>query len=129
MISSVSHDDRITSTTQFWLVLALPVIVAAGMDDRSAQHIMLPDEASYRSNLSSTILESSEWRSPPVPTLPWREAPRPKLEWRTTPDPHASTSTSRRIELFPKYRPGRVTDFDYIKREEKPLIKIFEFGR
>ena len=129
MTTTIYRDERLSSTS-FWLMtLVIPICLAAGVLEQSANHAILPDEESYRSDLSETILESSDWRKPPPPTLPWREPPQPKLHWRTAPDSKSSTSQTRRhIELFPKYRPGRTTDFDHIKREEKPLIKVFEFG-
>jgi hypothetical protein len=49
--------------------------------------------------------------------------------WRTPQPSQSQTSSSKRtIELFPRYEPGKQSDFDYIEREEKPLIKLFEFG-
>jgi len=118
-----------TSPYLYGLMLAIPLLFAAGIIEQSGQHVILPDEESYRSNFSETILESSEWRKPQSPGLPWRIPPRPALEWRTPPSSNSSNRTTHSgIELFPKYRPGSPTNFDYIHREEKPQIKIFEFG-
>ncbi|GJL53359.1 MAG: hypothetical protein NPIRA02_04910 [Nitrospirales bacterium] len=111
------------------LMFVIPLLFAAGITEQSGQHVILPDEDSYRSNFSETILESLEWRKPPPTEFPWRTPPRPELGWRTPPSTQPSTTSPRsKIELFPKYRPGAPTDFDHIQREEKPLIKVFEFG-
>ncbi len=123
--------DEHNSTVNLWcLLLAIPILLAAGILERSGNLPVLPKEESYRSNFSDTILESSDWRKKPqAPTMQWRKSTRPALSWRTPQKPQSSPSTSRRrIELFPKYRPGMTSDFDYITREEKPLIKVFEFG-
>ena len=122
--------NRHISPSSLWLMLsAIPLLMAAGIVEQSGTHHTLPEEESYRSNFSETILDSSNWRKPQRPEIPWRERPRPPLEWRTpasTTPP--STSSRHSIELFPKYQPGKTTDFDPITREEKPLIKVFEFG-
>lgn len=130
MTDVFSIAERFPAQYLWIMTLAIPFLLAAGAIEQSRNHITLPEEDSYRSDLSETILESADWRKPAPPALPWREAPQPKLEWRTPQGPQPSTSAPRdRIELFPKYRPGRTTDFDHITREEKPLIKVFEFGR
>ncbi len=122
-------DERVASTSHWLLMLTIPIVLAAGVLEQSGNHLVLPEEDSYRSNFTDTIFESSEWRKPPAPELPWREPPRPEIGWRTPPNSTSSPTTSRRrIELFPRYQPGRTTDFDPITREEKPLIKLFEFG-
>ena len=130
MTYTFSSDEHFSAQHVWIMTLAIPILLAAGAIEQSRNHITLPEEESYRSDFSETILESTDWRKPPPPTVPWRETPQPKLEWRTPQGPQPPTSPSRnRIELFPEYRPGRATDFDHITREEKPLIKIFEFGR
>ena len=129
MTFSFCEDERSSLRSLWFMVLALPILVAAGAFETSTNHMALPEEEAYRSNFSDSILDSSTWRKPQPPELSWRETPRPALGWRTPPSTKPSATTSRRrIELFPKYQPGRTSDFDPITREEKPLIKVFEFG-
>ncbi len=130
MITSLDKDEAPTSIHLWFLALVLPILLAAGVLDRSGKDITLPSEESYRSSFSDTILDSSTWRKPKPPDIQWREPTRPSLGWRTPPRTESSTTTTRRrIELFPQYQPGRDSDFDHITREDKPLIKVFEFGR
>ncbi len=130
MIGSFTEHESSSSTYLWFVLLAMPILLAAGVLEQSGNHLALPDQESYRSNFSDAILDSSTWRKPHQPELQWRETPRPDLGWRTPRSTKPSnTTTSRHIELFPKYQPGKSTDFDHITREEKPLIKVFEFGR
>ncbi|MGD9849723.1 MAG: hypothetical protein AB7T38_00515 [Nitrospirales bacterium] len=116
-----------------WLVgilVLLPAILAAGSLENPLKHSSLPDEDSYRSPLSETLLESNRWRVPQEEKRDWRlPPPPPPLGWRTpeTVKPDTAPST-RTIEIFPRYQPGKPSDFDFIEREEKPLIRMFEFG-
>jgi len=111
------------------LLLLLPALLAAGMMDKSGTHMSLPDEDSYRSPLSETLLESNRWRVPQEEKQDWRLPPPPPVGWRTPQAPQSETSdTKRTIELFPRYQPGKQSDYDFNEREEKPLIKMFEFG-
>jgi len=114
---------------QAMLLALLPVLLAAGILEKSGTQISLPDEDAYRSPLSDHLLESNQWRIPQEEKQPWRLPPPPALGWRTPqPSPSDSSSRKRTIELFPRYKSGNPSDFDLIEREEKPLIKIFEFG-
>lgn len=112
------------------LLLVLPAILAAGLMEKSALDNSLPESESYRTPFSDSILESNRWRAPQEEKRDWRlPPPPPPLGWRT---PQASQSepaaSNRSIELFPRYQPGKQSDYDMIEREEKPLIKMFEFG-
>ncbi len=110
----------------FWILV--PLLLAAGFSEPTRQE-SLPDPGAYRTPLSDSLIESNQWRTPQKEEQTWRATPPPSLHWRT-PDPPRSSSPSsnRKIELFPKYRPGNAMDFDHINREEKPQIKVFEFG-
>jgi hypothetical protein len=91
-----------------WALLAIvPAILAAGAIEKSAPGLVLPDEQSYRTPLSDALIESSDWRTP------------------AQPEPSRSR---KKIDLFPRYQSGNPNDFDHINREEKPQIKVFEFG-
>jgi len=115
-----------------WLVgvlVLIPALMAAGTIENPLNNSSLPDEDSYRSPLSESILESNRWRIPQEEKKDWRLPPPPPVGWRTPPKPQSETSaTKRTIELFPRYQPGKPSDYDLIEREEKPLIKMFEFG-
>jgi hypothetical protein len=116
-----------------WLMgvlVLLPALLATGTIENPLNHSSLPDEDSYRSPLSETLLESNRWRIPQEEGRDWRlPVPPPPRGWRTpeTAKPNTAPST-RTIEIFPRYQPGNPSDFDFIEREEKPLIRIFEFG-
>ena len=113
-----------------WTLLAIvPAILAAGAIEKSAPGLMLPDEQSYRTPLSDALIESSDWRTSEQPEAGWRQPRSPALDWRTEPTPQPEPSRSRKkIDLFPRYQSGNPNDFDHINREEKPQIKVFEFG-
>lgn len=113
-----------------WVLLAIvPVILAAGAIEKSAPGLVLPDEQSYRTPLSDALIDSSDWRTPAQPETNWRQPRSPALGWRTEPSPQLEQSRSRKkIDLFPRYQSGNPSDFDHINREEKPQIKVFEFG-
>jgi len=114
---------------QTLLLALLPVLLAAGVLEKSGAQISLPDEDTYRSPLSDNLLESNQWRIPQEEKQDWRLPPPPPVGWRTPQHSQSDTSSSKRtIELFPRYQPGNPSDYDLIEREEKPLIKIFEFG-
>ncbi|MEC4679796.1 MAG: hypothetical protein VST67_03750 [Nitrospirota bacterium] len=111
-----------------WALLAMvPAILAAGAMEPSAPSIVLPDAQSYKTPLSDTLFESSEWRRPAQPEAAWRQPRSPSLGWRTETPPQPS-QPQRKIHLFPRYQPGNPFDYDHIDREEKPQIKVFEFG-
>lgn len=112
------------------LLILLPALLAAGMMEKSGTHLSLPDEDSYRSPLSENLLESNRWRAPQEEKRDWRlPPPPPPVGWRTPAPSQSETSSSKQtIELFPRYQPGKKSDYDPIEREEKPLIKMFEFG-
>ncbi len=113
-----------------WALLAMvPALLAAGAIEKLAPDLVLPDEQSYRTPLSDTLFESSEWRTPEEPETAWRQRPSPSVGWRTESPSQAPPSRSKKtINLFPRYQPGNPNDFDHINREEKPQIKVFEFG-
>jgi hypothetical protein len=111
------------------LLILLPALLAAGMMEKSGTQISLPDEDSYRSPLSDNLFESNRWRAPQEEERDWRLPAPPPVGWRTPQPSQTETSSSKRtIELFPRYQPGKQSDYDHIEREEKPLIKMFEFG-
>ncbi len=112
------------------LLLFLPALLAAAALEKSGTHLSLPDEGSYRSPLSENLLESNNWRIPQEKKQDWRlPPPAPSLGWRTPQATESETSPSQRtIELFPRYKSGKPSDYDMIEHEEKPLIKMFEFG-
>jgi len=111
------------------LLILLPALLAAAALEKSGTHVSLPDEDAYRSPLSETLLESNRWRIPQEEKRDWRlPPPPPPVGWRTPETSQSETSSSKRtIELFPRYQPGKQSDFDHIEREDKPLIKMFEF--
>ncbi len=113
---------------QTLLLALLPVLLAAGILEKSGTQNSLPDEDAYRSPLSDNLLESNQWRIPQEEKQDWRLPPPPPIGWRTPQPSQSPTSSKRTIELFPRYQSGNPADFDLIEREEKPLIKIFEFG-
>ena len=114
-------------TALLWLI---PMLLAAGLIDTSAREGALPEAESYRTPLSDTLFESNRWRIPQEETRDWRlPLPPPPLGWRSPSTALPETSSSpRTIELFPRYQPGKSSDYDFNAREEKPLIKMFEFG-
>lgn len=111
------------------LLLLFPALLAAAALEKSGTDPSLPDEDSYRSPLSENLLESNNWRIPQGEKGDWRLPPPPPVDWRTPQSAESETSSSQRtIELFPRYKSGKSSDYDMIEREEKPLIKMFEFG-
>ena len=126
-----SFDVRSLQTTWQWpLVLTLPLLIAAGIIEKNTTSSSLPEEQSYRSDLSDMVTESSSWRKGRQDNAGWRESsPSPATGWRTNPKQEATSgSTRKRIELFPKYRSGDPAAFDFSTREERGQIKVFEFG-
>jgi hypothetical protein len=116
---------------QIGLFLLLPALLAAGvMEQSGTTQLSLPDEDSYRSPLSDNLLETNRWRIPQEEKRDWRlPPPPPPVGWRTPQSAQPETSdTKRTIELFPRYQPGKQSDYDFNAREERPLIKMFEFG-
>jgi hypothetical protein len=112
-------------------LLLFPALLAAAALEKSDTQLSLPDEDSYRSPLSENLLESNRWRIPQEEEeRDWRlPPPPPPVGWRTPQKPQPETSSTKRtIELFPRYQSGKQSNFDHIQREEKPLIKMFEFG-
>ena len=131
MTDNFSNDPLTVPPALRWCItLAIPMLLAAGILEKSRTSTVLPEKESYRSNLSDMILESSEWRSPKETEIDWREPPPPLPVWRIPSSLESSATTPRgKVELFPRYKPGNPADFDYLQREEKPQIKVFEFGR
>ncbi len=130
MTTTFHSEWTIPETIWRWALLAIvPAILAAGAVEKFAPSLKLPDEQSYRTPLSDTVFESSKWRAPAQPEAAWRKPPPPSLGWRTESPAQAQSSRSKKtINLFPRYQPGNSMDFDHIHREEKPQIKVFEFG-
>jgi hypothetical protein len=111
------------------LVLVLQALLAAGLMEKSLMDRTLPEVDSYRSPLPDTIFKSNPWRSPPIEKRDWRLPPPPPLGWRTAPSSESDISSPTRIfDIFPRYQSGSPFNYDLIEREEKPLIKMFEFG-
>lgn len=126
MTATLQADRNIPDAFWKWALLAIvPVILAAGAME--APGLALPDKQSYRTPLSDALIESSEWRTPAQPEADWRQPRSPSLDWRTETPPQPSRSKKPR-RLFPHYQPGNPFDYDPIEREEKPQIKVFEFG-
>ena len=130
MIMTFQTEWNIQDTIWRWALLAMvPAILAAGAIEKLKPDLVLPDEQSYRTPLSDAVIESSEWRTPEQPEAAWRQRPSPSVGWRTeSPPPDKSFRSKKTINLFPGYQPGNPNDFDHINREEKPQIKVFEFG-
>ena len=116
---------------QKWALLVIvPMLLAAGAMKQTPS-MTFPDEQSYKTPLSDALFESSEWRTPAQPeSSGWREPNSSSLGWRTEPTRPARPSRSnKRINLFPRNQGGgNPFDYDHINREEKPQIKVFEFG-
>ena len=129
MTATLQADWDIPDAFWKWALLAIvPAILAAGAMEPSASSVALPDEQSYKTPLSDALFESSEWRKPAQPDeVDWRQPRSSSLGWRTETPPQPSQS-QKKIHLFPRHQPGNPFDYDHIDREEKPLIKVFEFG-
>ena len=128
---ALSADVRSVQATWHWsLVLTLPLLIAAGIIEKTTTSSSLPEEQSYRSDLSDIVTESSSWRKGIQDGPSWRDSsPTPATGWRTNPEQQATPGSKRKkIELFPKYRSGDPAAFDHSSREEKGQIKVFEFG-
>lgn len=131
MTTTFQADCHIPYSIQVWALIAiLPALFAAGVLEKPSTTIEIPEEGSYRSPLSENLLESNNWRIPQEEKQEWRlPPPAPSLDWRAPQATESETSSSRRtIELFPRYKSGKPSDYDMIEHEERPLIKMFEFG-
>jgi hypothetical protein len=130
MTTTFQADCHIPCSIQVWALIAiLPALLAAGVLKNSSSTIEIPEEDTYRTPLSDALFESLRWRAPQVEEHNWRIPPSPPIDWRAKPTPHSeSFSANRNLELFPRYKPGQPSDFDLRDQEEKPLIKLFEFG-
>jgi hypothetical protein len=130
MTTVVQEDFRTTYSFWLWpLLTVLPLIIAAGMLENPEGRQGPLGEGAYRSLLSDSPLGSSLWRAPQQDQNRWRETPPPPVGWRAAPQPLPENGSSNRpLELFPRYTPGKTSDYDFISREEKPLIKVFDFG-
>ena len=130
MTTTCQSEWNMPDTVWKWALLAMvPAILAAGAIEKLSPNVVLPDEQSYRTPLSEALFESSEWRTPEQPEDTWRQPASPSIGWRTESPSHTPRSRSKKtINLFPRYKPGNPNDFDHINREEKPQIKVFEFG-
>jgi hypothetical protein len=112
------------------LFAILPVLLAADLLDKSIHLPSIPEEDAFRSPLSENVLKSNPWRAPKKQEeRDWRLPPPPPVGWRTPSSSQFDSSSSQAtIDLFPRYQSGKPSDYDMIEREEKPLIKMFEFG-
>lgn len=130
MTAVVQEDLRTTHSFRLWALLTvLPLIIAAGIPENPDGRQGPPGEGAYRSLPSDAHLGSSLWRAPQQDQNRWREPPPPPVGWRSAPQPRPENGSSKRpLELFPRYTPGKTSDYDFISREEKPLIKVFDFG-
>lgn len=116
----------------YWpLALTLPIVLAAGMAQKSTITPSLPDESSYRSSPSDMAIDSSSWRSEGADYESWREPPPPaSSSWRSkSRRPSKSESSPRQTEHFPEYKPGDPAFYNHQTREEEGQVKVFEFGR
>ena len=116
----------------YWpLILAIPIVLAAGRGQKSTITPSLPDESSYRSSQSDMAIESSSWRSEGADYESWREPPPPASgSWRSKSSrPSNSAAGQRQAEYFPKYEPGNPAFYNHQTREQEDQIKVFEFGR
>ena len=129
MTTTLQADRDIPDAFWKWALLVIvPAILAAGAMEQSAPSMALPDEQSYKTPLSDTLFESSEWRTPAQPDqADWRQPRSRSLGWRTETPPQPSRSQKTR-RLFPRSQPENPFDYDPIEREYKPQIKVFEFG-
>ncbi|NKB82513.1 MAG: hypothetical protein GKS05_11625 [Nitrospirales bacterium] len=127
---AINYEEQRPQTIWYWLLaLTLPILMAADIAEHSRTGPFLPEKQSYRSNLSDIVIESSGWREKKQETIDWRNPRSPEIKWRTEPRVTSQESTTRkRLQLFPAYRPGETSAFDFEEREDKSLIKIFEFG-
>ena len=125
-----SEVPSLQATWHWPLVLTLPLLIAAGIIEKTTNGSSLPEEQSYRSDLSDIVTESSSWRKGIQEGPGWRDSsPTPATGWRTNPEQQSRPGAKRKkIELFPKYRSGDPAAFDFSTREEKGQIKVFEFG-
>ncbi len=124
-----NHPRTVFPTLLWCITFVMPMLLAAGILEKSGTSMVLPETESYRSNLSDMILESSEWRSHKEPEVDWRKPPPPLPAWRSPSSLDSSGTRRQKVQLFPRYQPGNPANFDYLQGEEKPLIKVFEFGR
>ena len=128
------HRQELNPAEAFWiitLVALLPALIAADILEKSPSYGSLPESDAYRSPLADKLLESNKWRTPKQDEpRDWRlPPPPPPLGWRSEPSPSLESSKSKKnLELFPRYQPGNQFSYDHIEREDKPQIKIFEFG-
>lgn len=125
---SVYHPSA-NSTALVWVLVCLfPLLLAAELYQQSNALSHLPDQDTYRSNLSDRVLRSSPWRQPLPKIRDWREPASPKIEWRTD----TAQQPSRQLEptpvdLHPQYSPGETSTFDLSTREDQSGYKVFEF--
>lgn len=129
MTTVVQEDFRMAYSFRLWALLTvLPLIIAAGILENSEGRQGPLGEGAYRSLPSDAPLGSSPWRAPQQDQNRWREPPPPPVGWRAAPRPQSETASSKQSrEFFPRYTPGKTSDYDVISREERPLIKVFDF--
>ena len=95
-----------------WLVgvfLLLPALLAAGTLENPLNHSSIPDENSYRSPLSETLLESNSWRIPQEEKQDWRLPPPLRLPWVGAPLKHPNPkhpTKNVRLNCFPDTNPA-----------------------
>ena len=132
MSGALSPQGWAPPTFWYWpLVLTLPIVLAAGMAQKSTNTPSLPDEGSYRSSQSDMARESSSWRSEGADYESWREPPPPaSSNWRSKSSrPSQSGSGNSQREYFPEYKPGDPAYYNHRTGEQEDQIKVFEFGR
>ncbi len=129
---SVYHQSS-QNMVAVWVLLCLfPLLLAAELAQQSRSLSHLPDQESYRSNLSDRVFQSSTWRQPLPQVRDWRETVSPQIEWRTDTTQQPSRDVElQHVDLYPQYRPGGTSTFDLSTREDQSGFKVieFDFGR
>ena len=132
MSCAVASPAWVPPTLWYWpLILAIPIVLAAGRGQKSSITPSFPDESSYRSSQSDMAIESSSWRSEGADYESWREPPPPaSSSWRSKSSrPSTRGSNKRQTEYFPEYKPGDPAFYNPHTGEQEDQIKVFEFGR
>jgi len=129
MTTVAQGDFRTTPSFWLWPLLSvLPLIIAAGALENSEGRQGPIGEGAYGPPFPNAPLESALWRAAQPDQNRWREPAPPPIGWRAASQPRPETDASKRPrEWFPRYTPGKTSDYDFIAREEKPLIKVFDF--
>lgn len=127
-VHALDHEPPAPMVVVGALLLVIPLLLAAELAQRSNALPHLPEQDTYRSNLSKQILKSSKWRKPPPPDNSWRTPASPQIEWRSgTPQESPRSQPHPNAELYPDYKIGGTSTFDLSTREDQTGIKLFEF--